>query len=187
MSFVVSEGANFTPAPEGLWQAVCVDVVDLGMVTSKTYNKAQRRALLVFQISEVDPENGERFQVRRSFGATLGKKGKLRPFLESWRGGAFKESDLEGFDLERLVGVNCKLQIIHAVDDGTTYANIVTVIPFTASANEQPMVAVKYVRDRDRPKEEQLAFRHGGAPAQQAQKAAANGHGPAAANHASPF
>ena len=44
MAFVI-EAKAFTPAPEGLWNAVCVDVIDKGMVDGQYGQKHKCRLL----------------------------------------------------------------------------------------------------------------------------------------------
>lgn len=129
---------EWTPAPEGLHQAICCDVVDLGLVDTEWGKKQKVR--LIFQIAlpnedgteELNPDFDppRRFEVRRDFGLTLSEKSMLRPFLESWRGRKFTKEELEGFDLEKLLGVNCQVQIIHNItEQGKRFANIQAAVP----------------------------------------------------------
>ncbi len=152
----------WTQAPEGLHPGICVDVIDLGLVPSEWGEKPKVR--LVFQLGlfqedgitedlnpDFDPPR--RFEVRRDFGNSLSEKSHLRPFLESWRGRKFTPKELEGFDLEKLLGVNCQLQIIHAITDaGKTYANIQAAVPLGRGMVK--IHAVGYVRQVDRAKEQ---------------------------------
>ena len=138
---------RFTPAPEGLHPAACCDVLDLGMVDSAF--GAKPTAEIRWQLEIVNPDTGARFVVRRRFTASLAPKANLRKVLETWRGRRFTEKELQGFDLERLLGIACQVQIMHHVtDDGRTYANVEAVIPFTGPG---PVPAVSnYERDGDR-------------------------------------
>ena len=43
----------------------------------------------------------------------MSEKANLRKDLEGWRGKSFTESELEGFDLEKLIGSNCMLNIVY--------------------------------------------------------------------------
>jgi hypothetical protein len=54
---------------------------------------------------------GKRFTVNEFFTKSLSPKGRLRPALESWRGRPFTKEELSGFDIEKLVGANCLLNI----------------------------------------------------------------------------
>lgn len=147
--------------PEGLHQAVCIDVIDLGLVKTEWGEKQKCR--LLFQIGLFNEDGTEtlnpdtdppaRFQVRRDFGLSLSEKSLLRPFLESWRGRKFTKEELAGFDLDKLLGVNCQLQIIHNITDaGKTYANIQAVVP--VGRGMETLQAEGYTKVRDRGIEE---------------------------------
>ena len=63
---------------------------------------------------------------------SLHKKAKLRSILESWRGKSFSESDLkDGFDLSKLLGQPCQIQIIHQnrKDGDGIYAKMTAILP----------------------------------------------------------
>ena len=67
--------------------------------------------------------------VSKEFTLSLNEKSKLRQALQSWRGKAFTAEDLQGFDLKKVLGVGCQLQIIHKEgSNGTTYANVETIL-----------------------------------------------------------
>ena len=59
----------------------------------------------------------------------MGSQGNLRKDLESWRGKAFSETEAEDFDLTKLLGATCMLNVIHntAKASGRTYANIASI------------------------------------------------------------
>lgn len=139
-------------APEGLHGAVCVDVVDLGIVDGPYGKKAMVK--LAWQIEEVNEETKKPFTVQRRYGNSLNDKATLRKDLETWRGKKFTKEELAGFDLEKLLGANCQLQIVHNVtDDGSTYANVHAIVP--AAKGSQKLVSQGYVREKDRPAEGQ--------------------------------
>lgn len=142
--------SKFTPAPEGLHQAVCVDVVDLGLVKGPFGEK--HKVEIRWQIDAVNADTGRRFDVRRWYTLSLHEKSNLRKDLETWRGQKFTADELKGFDLERLIGVNCQVQVIHNLsDEGKTYANVQAIVPAPAKV---PKLAVQdYIRERDRPKQ----------------------------------
>ena len=153
MGIVVKDsGSDFKPAPAGLHQGVCVDIVDLGMVKSSFggEEKEQWKVRLVWQIDERDAETEKRFIVSNRYTASLHEKANLRKALESWRGRAFLPEELRGFDLENVLGANCQLQVIHASKDGKTYANIAAIVPL---AKGTPQLEPEgYVRMKDRQK-----------------------------------
>lgn len=161
MSIVAKENRReWTPAPEGLHLAVCCDVIDLGLVKTEWGDKPKVR--LVFQLGLFNedgteqfspdfPDDDQRYQVRRDFGLSLSEKSTLRPFLESWRGRKFTKDELAGFDLEKLLGVNAQLQLIHNItDQGRTFSNIQAAVPLGRGMEK---IHIKdYVREVDRAK-----------------------------------
>lgn len=140
--------SKFTPAPEGLHQAVCVDVHDLGLQQTPWGEKP--KVLVVWQLELLDEETGKRFQVRKNYTLSLSDKANLRRDLECWRGRKFSSDELQGFDLEKLLGANCQLQVVHNLsDDGRTFANVQALVPFNAKLG--PKIApLDYTRLKDR-------------------------------------
>jgi hypothetical protein len=138
---------EFTPAPEGLHQAVCVDVVDLGLIDGPWGQKPKVR--LVWQLDSTNPETGKRFTVSQQYTLSLNDKATLRHHLEAWRGKKFSAQELQGFDLEKLLGVNGQVQVVHALsDDGRIWANVQAIVPIGKGMTK--MRAEEYTRVKDR-------------------------------------
>lgn len=129
MPIYAKAAPSFTPAPAGTHAAVCVDVVDLGDVLTEFNGKkrTQHKIKIVWQIEETR-DDGERFLVHRRYTNSLHEKATLRRDLESWRGRPFTEDELSGFDLENLLSVGALLNIIHQQREGSTYANVASVM-----------------------------------------------------------
>ena len=143
------DGKAFAPAPAGVHQAVCVDVVDLGIldVIWQGLSKQQHKINVAWQIAE-DRDDGKPFLVFKRFTLSLHEKSGLRKDLESWRGKQFTRDEELGFDIERLIGVNCLLNITHNQVGDRTYANIVSIMPLVKG---MPMIVGRdYVRKVDR-------------------------------------
>ena len=128
MLIVKESECHFEPAPPGLHNAVCCDVVDLGVVDGAFGPK--RKVKLIWQLEEKN-KTGERFQARATYTQSLAEGSNLRRDLESWRGRAFTPEEKKGFDLERIIGVTCQLSLKHAVSKSTgrTYAQVTAVLP----------------------------------------------------------
>ena len=162
MSIIAKENRReWTQPPEGLHPGICVDVIDLGLVKTEWGDKEKIR--LIWEVAlfkedgvteQLNPDFDEpkRFEVRRDFGLSLSEKSALRPFLESWRGRKFTPKELEGFDLEKLLAVNCQLQLIHNItEQGRIYSNVQAAVPLgRGMAKVHP--ANGYVRVKDRVK-----------------------------------
>ena len=87
LTLTQSAGGDFTPHPEGIFPAVCVDVIDLGPVTStwEGQTKTANKLRIVFETEEVGNDH-KRMTVSKSFTASLHPKAKLTEFLGKWRG-----------------------------------------------------------------------------------------------------
>lgn len=144
--YVRNKGGTFIPAPPGLHHSVCVDVVELGMVEGKFGKK--HRVQLRWQ-TKATMDDGKPYLVVKGYGATLHPKGNLRPDLESWRGRPFTEDEAVEFDLEKLLGANCQLNVIHNTQDGNTYANVLSIVPAPSVLGK--VVARDYTRECNRP------------------------------------
>ena len=120
-----TKGGDFTPHPEGIFPAVCVDVMDLGLMESsfQGVKKWVNKLKLVFE-SEAVTEKGVRCTVSRSVTASLAPKATLAGLLGKWRGRPIGEG--ESVDLEKLIGASCTLVVSHqkSADGQKTYANI---------------------------------------------------------------
>ncbi len=157
MGLVLKDSNDFQLAPEGQHQAVCVDVVDLGMVAVEWQGqkKTQHKCRLVWEVDEKMP-NGKRFTVRRQFTASLGMKANLRGFLEAWRGRPFTDAELAGFDTEQLIGVNALIQVVHTKKGDKTYDNINAIMRLAKGMTPIEPTA-DYVRVQDRTNGQQEA------------------------------
>lgn len=142
--------SEYSTPPEGLHPAVCVDVIDLGIV--KTQFGEQVKIEIRWQLEEKDEKTGKRFLVVQRYTPSLHEKSRLRPLLESWRGKKFSADEERQFDIEKLLGANCQLQLIHNIkDEGRVYANVQAVVPYPRNAAK--LRPEEYVRVVDRPHE----------------------------------
>lgn len=147
------DGKTFDPAPAGVHQGVCVDVIDLGVldVTWQGKSKKQHKINVAWQIAE-KRDDGKPFLVFKRYTLSLNEKASLRKDLESWRGKAFTRDEEMGFDVESVIGANCLLNIQHNQVADKTYANVVSIMPLVKGMPK--MEASDYIRKQDRPSED---------------------------------
>lgn len=135
----VKGGSDFEPIPAGSYHAVCYSVVDLGTQPSTLYAPS-RKVLIQWEIPSERIEyerDGKQVNLPRAtsqqFTLSMHPKGNLRKFLESWRGVPFTDEQAGDFDIAKLVGANCILNIIHKAgtgqNAGKVYANVSSVSP----------------------------------------------------------
>jgi len=151
MALIVSAGDSktYTPAPAGVHQAVCVDVIDKGIleVTYAGKTKKQHKISLAWQIEELR-DDLKRYVVYKRYTASLNEKATLRKDLESWRGRAFTREEEMAFDVESVIGANGLINIQHNTKDGQTYANVVSIMPLAKGMVK--LASTDYVREKDR-------------------------------------
>ena len=157
MPFVVKppsdDGASFALAPEGNHQGVCCDVVDLGEQEEEWQGqvKMKHKCRLIWEIDEVDEDTGHRFTVSRKYTVSLHENAALRKLLKSWFGKDLSEEQAEnGVDLEKLIGCNCMLNVVHNTPGDRTFANVETVTRL-GKGMKKIEVSKDYVRVKDRP------------------------------------
>lgn len=141
---------RYPTAPEGTFQAICVDEIDLGLVTTNHNGEENTRHMvrLVWQINEKD-DKGKNFLVRKDYTASLHEKAKLRSELKSWRGREFNVLELAAFDLEQVVNAPCMLSVVHNTGrKGGTFANVGAVMKLPKGMG--PFVPDEYIRVKDR-------------------------------------
>jgi hypothetical protein len=143
MSLTLSYEENKREALEaGNHIARCIQIIDLGTQPEKAFETGEdqlnHKIRITWEIPNeiiewTDKETGEarsRCQViSQEFKASLHEKAKLRKMLASWRGRDFTLEELKGFNITKLLGVPCFLNVVHVEKDGNKYANISAVTP----------------------------------------------------------
>ena len=107
-------GADFEPPPCGMTQAVCAFVEDVGMQVNDIKGGLQHKCVICWELAD-RMQDQRPFMLSRSYTVSLHEKATLRKDLESWRGKAFTNEELEGFDLEKLIGANCTVNVVEYV------------------------------------------------------------------------
>ena len=109
---------NYKQIDAGTYQAVCVELLDIGLRESNTFDKAgvingtteKAKICIVWELTETR-EDGKRFVFCKEYVNSLHEKATLRKDLNSWRGVPFSAEELKGFDLEKVINTNCMVNI----------------------------------------------------------------------------
>lgn len=130
MGFVAKEsGGDFVLAPAGNHIARCVQMIDLGTQYSEFYDKSQHKLIIGWELpSEPNGDKGVHIVFKR-YTVSLHENSSLRKDLESWRGRKFTDKEREGFDVSKVLGHPCMVNVSHDGRDGRTYANVDAVAP----------------------------------------------------------
>ena len=124
MILQATSGGDRKPHPEGIHPAVCVDLIELGLMESEYLGtrKWLNKLRLVFE-TEQRNEEGKNCTLSKTFTASLNTKAKLAEFLGKWRGRPIGPG--ETVNLDNLLGACCTLVVSHQVNrEGRTYASI---------------------------------------------------------------
>lgn len=135
MSLIATAPKNteFSPLEAGTYLARCIQVIDLGTQEIEYMGeiKHSRKVRLSFETPTetkvFKEENGEQpYMLSKEYTLSLSEKANLRADLESWRGKSFTSEELEGFDLENILGKECMITVTHQTskDGQKTYARI---------------------------------------------------------------
>lgn len=121
-----TKGADFELTPAGSHIATCYRIVDLGTQETTYLGKPKHSHLILisWELPEERMRDGRPFSIHRRYTYSSSPKANLRKDLESWRGQVFNDADFGSFDLSRLLGVGCMLNVIHDDKGENVYANI---------------------------------------------------------------
>lgn len=139
-----NNGKDFVLPAEGPTIGVNYLVADLG-TQARDYNgeKSQvRQLVMAFELpGQAHPETGKPLiQYTRRFTVSLSEKSALRPFLESWRGQKFSDTDIPKFSAKVLVGKAAMLQIGHESKSGKDRSQIMTIMGVPAGTKAPALV-----------------------------------------------
>lgn len=115
------ESGNKNNIPEmepGLYLAICYLIADIGEHENKLYNNTSRQIVMSWEFPDERIEiNGQMLPRAQSmfFTLSLNERARLRSFLENWRGRAFTAEELEGFDVGKVLGAPCMLNMVERV------------------------------------------------------------------------
>lgn len=106
--------------PAGNYIARCYKMIHIGTVEEiilgekKVLNKVRIGWELPTELRVFNPEKGEQpLVIDKEFTLSLHEKSSLRAVLKSWRGKDFTEDEAKSFDITKLLGVPCMINIIH--------------------------------------------------------------------------
>ena len=106
--------------PAGNYIARCYQMIEIGTVKEtilgkeKIIPKVRIGWELPTEIKVFKDENGEQpCVISKEYTLSMAEKANLRIALKSWRGKDFTEDEAKSFDITKLLGVPCMINIIH--------------------------------------------------------------------------
>ena len=154
MAILVSEkdgGTAHEPIPAGNYMARCYQVIHLGNIKTvyEGQEKDQDQLMIGWELPTEQrvfkEENGSQpLVVSRIYTRSLGDRATLRAMLESWRGRAFSSDELKGFDISKLIGAPCLINIKNVAGEGKhkgkTFSQIASVSPLMKGMTCPPAI-----------------------------------------------
>lgn len=135
MAFVATKPeSNYTPPPAGMHVARCYRLIDLG-TQPKSYQgqpKGEARKIMASWelLGEDRMQDGKPYTISKSWFLSMHEKAALRKDLESWRGKPFNDEEERSFDVSKLLGAYCLINVIQEQgNDGNTYTKIGAITP----------------------------------------------------------
>ena len=157
MAFIATKPtSNFTPPPVGMHVARCFKLIDLG-TQQKTYQGKPtgeaRKIMATFELlGEEKMEDGKPFVISKSWFLSMHEKAALRKDLESWRGKAFTPEEEGSFDVSKLMGAYCLLNVVEEQgSNGNTYTKIKAITPLIKGMPKPEPINPNIIFDADEP------------------------------------
>lgn len=127
-------GGDFKKVPPGTHIAVCNMVINLG--EHPTAYQGQDTGLkpqvyirwetpherIEYEVDGVEKEGP--LSIGKTYTLSLSEKANLRKDLEAWRGKPFTQEQLDGFDVDAVLGSCCQIIVAHRESGGKEYANV---------------------------------------------------------------
>jgi len=98
----------------GVHKARCVKVIDLGTQKNDYQGDItwKRQCMLIWEVPSETNGNGEPLTISKFYTISLHEKSNLGNDLTAWRGRAFTELEKQGFDISKLAGVPCMMNVV---------------------------------------------------------------------------
>lgn len=143
MGLIASDtgGGDYKRVPPGVFIGRCIGVIDLGTqeVEFQGDKKQQHKMLIKWELFG-DDEAGEPLTIdvdgqslpltiSKRYTVSLSDKARLRADLAAWRGRDFTPEELKTFDVAKLAGAWCMVNVTHNETNGKTYSNIASLTP----------------------------------------------------------
>lgn len=143
----------------GNYIARCYKMIHVGTVNeiimgeTKVLNKVRIGWELPLELRVFNETKGEQpLVIEKELTLSLHEKSTLRALLKSWRGKDFTEEQAKSFDITKLIGVQCMLNIVHQPakkDPSKVYEQISSVTPLPKGINCPEQINQTFVLSYD--------------------------------------
>lgn len=167
MAFIASDsgGSNFKRVPSGAFIGRCYSLIDLGTQhTDGQYGpKDQHKIQIGWELFGEDDDGNPLtvefdgrtmpMTIKKSYTVSLHEKSGLRRDLASWRGRDFTDEEAKAFDISKLLGAYCMVNVTTSENNGKTYSNVagLTKLPTALKDSKPSPVHGNILFDLDNP------------------------------------
>jgi hypothetical protein len=154
-----NNGTKREPIPAGNYIARCYQMIHIGTVEEiilgekKVLNKVRIGWELPTELRVFNEDKGEQpLVISKEFTLSMHEKSTLRKVLASWRGKDFSEDEAKSFDVTKLIGAACMLNIIHKPgkkDPTAIYEEIGSISPLPKGMKAPEQINPTFVLDYD--------------------------------------
>lgn len=176
MGFIASDngGSNYKRVPSGAFIGRCYSLIDLGTQhTDGQYGpKDQHKIQIGWELFGEDDDGNPLtvdwegktmpMTIKKSYTVSLNEKSGLRRDLASWRGRDFTDEEAKAFDISKLLGAYCMVNVTTSENNGKTYSNVsgLTKLPTALKGAKPAPVHSNVVFNLDEPDMELFASFH---------------------------
>lgn len=167
MGFIAKDsgGGDFKRVPPGAYIGRCYSLIDLGtqLTTGQFGTKEQHKLRIGWELFGDDDDGNPLtidvdgktmpLTISKSYTLSLHEKAGLRRDLAAWRGRDFTDDEAKAFDVSKLVGAYCMVNVTTSDTNGKTYSNVAGLTPLPgALRNAKPApVHAPLIFDLDKP------------------------------------
>lgn len=143
------EQQKFEETPAGTHIAVCFQIIDLGSQISafkdaKGEHKVNHKIRVGWELSNEHMKDGRPFAVGKDYTLSSNDRSNLVSDINAWRGKPFTTEEFGSFDISKLLGKACMLQVENTEKDGKIRSKVKGVMAMPKGAvspvAQNPMV-----------------------------------------------
>lgn len=157
MGFIATDAGgsgNFKRVPAGVFIGRCYSLIDLGtQLTDGQYGqKMQHKIRIGWELFGEDEQDqpltididGKEMPmtISKNYTVSLHEKASLRKDLAAWRGRDFTEEEAKAFDVSKLIGAYCMINVTTSETNGKTYSNVAGITPLPGALKNSKPAAV---------------------------------------------
>ncbi len=129
-------GGDFELPAAGSYLAKCYQIVDIGTQNELFQGKPTKpthKVIMWFELLEDEEgtayrmSNGEPFSIMQKYTLSTNSKANLRKHIDAWRGKPLSDAEAKGFNLVKLLGQACRLQVSLDERGDRTWVNIASI------------------------------------------------------------